>query len=213
MSERLNQIRGWLEAECGLRDYRLNTASGDASFRRYFRVSLPQRSYIVMDAPPPHEDCGRFSAVARRLIEIGVRVPEIFAQDLERGFLLLEDLGTVLYLDCLTDQNVDRLYGDALGTLMAIQACGPRGGLPDYDRALLQRELELFPEWLLGTHLGLAVGPDDSAMLERLFDLLIANALDQPRVCVHRDFHSRNLMLTDPPTPGVLDFQDAVEGR
>jgi aminoglycoside/choline kinase family phosphotransferase len=212
MSERLDQIRGWLTAGCGLHDYQLRPASGDASFRRYYRVTLPERSYVVMDAPPQHEDAGRFVAVSHRLAEIGIRVPTIYVEAPSLGLLLLEDLGTALYLDRLDEDNADRLYGDAFGALMIIQACGPREGLPAYDRALLARELDLFPDWLISRHLGLALGAGERSMLARVFEGLITNALEQPRVCVHRDFHSRNLLVTDPPSPGVLDFQDAVVG-
>jgi len=210
--QRLVALEDWLRAGCGLAGFELVPASGDASFRRYYRVLLGERSLIAMDAPPERESCARYLDVAARFAEIGLRVPRVYHQDLGRGFLLIEDLGTALYLDRLTGQNADRLYGDALGALMIIQACGPREGLPEYDRELLERELGIFPEWLLEHHLGLSLAAAERAMLTQVFDRLVANALGQPRVCVHRDFHSRNLLVTDPPSPGILDFQDAVVG-
>ncbi|MGD2081623.1 MAG: phosphotransferase [Chromatiales bacterium] len=190
----------------------MEPASGDASFRRYLRVRLPGRTYVAMDAPPHQEDSARYVDVARRLRAIGINVPEVYEADLDRGFLLLEDLGTALYLDRLDEASADRLYGDALAALMVIQACGPRDDLPDYDASLLARELEIFREWLLGRHLGVELSRSEGRVLDEAFDLLIGNALEQPRVCVHRDYHSRNLLVTEPPTPGVLDFQDAVIG-
>ncbi len=212
MTQRLQELEGWLRAGCGLAGLELVPASGDASFRRYYRVRLGGRSLIAMDAPPERESCARYLDIAGRFAQIGLRVPEVYHQDLERGFLLIEDLGTALYLDRLNEQNADRLYGDALGALMVIQACGPRDGLPVYDRMLLERELAIFPEWLLGHHLGLSLSVSERAVLAQVFEQLVANALAQPRVCVHRDFHSRNLLVTAPPSPGILDFQDAVVG-
>jgi hypothetical protein len=212
MSERLHQLDQWLRERCGLRGFDLEPASGDASFRRYLRVRLPERTYVAMDAPPDREDSAPYVDVARRLRDIGINVPEVYEADLERGFLLIEDLGTALYLDRLDEGSADRLYGDALAALMVIQARGPREGLPDYDAALLGRELEIFREWLLGRHLGLELGRAEDRILETAFQILIDSALEQPRVCVHRDYHSRNLLVTEPPSPGVLDFQDAVVG-
>lgn len=213
MSERVALLRDWLERELGLAGFTLEPASGDASFRRYFRLTLPDgTTRIAMDAPPEREDCRPFVAVARAFEELGLHVPHIFSQDLERGFLLLSDLGNRLYLDALNSETAGRLYGDALGALAVIQACGPQEGLPPYDRALLLREMELFREWLVGKQLGLALQAEEQRMLERTFERLIANALEQPRVCVHRDYHSRNLLVTPSPNPGILDFQDAVAG-
>ncbi len=191
----------------------LKPASGDASFRRYFRIELADgTTRIVMDAPPPMEDCRPFVRICRAFEEVGLHVPHIFAQDLDQGFLLLSDLGSQLYLDALSPKTVDRLYGDALGALVVIQACGPLEGLPPYDRSLLLQEMELFREWLARRHLGLGLSGEEERMLDGVFDLLAANALEQPRVCVHRDYHSRNLMVTTPCNPGILDFQDAVVG-
>ncbi len=213
MPERIALLRDWLERELGLSGFALEPASGDASFRRYFRLTLPDgATRIVMDAPPEWEDCRPFVSVARAFEALGLHVPHIFSEDLERGFLLLSDLGSLLYLDALDAKTVGRLYGDALGALAVIQACGPREELPPYDRAKLLEEMELFREWLVGEQLGLTLQEEEQRMLDRTFELLIANALEQPQVCVHRDYHSRNLLVTASPNPGILDFQDAMLG-
>lgn len=187
-------------------------ASADASFRRYWRVTHAGRTTIVMDAPPAHEDCGRFADLSRGLRAIGINTPEIHAEDREQGFLLISDLGDRVYSGQLSDANADRLYGDALDALVILQARGPCEGLPVYDAAFLARELGLFREWFLERHLGLALDAASQAMLDEVDRRLVASALEQPQVCVHRDYHSRNLMLTETGNPGVLDFQDAVVG-
>ena len=213
MDERLQQLREWLENDLGMTGCEPVPASSDASFRRYFRIRSGGRSYIVMDAPPDKEDCRPFIAVARRFFDIGVHVPEILQADADRGFLLLDDLGSRLYLDELTEASVDRLYGDALAALAVIQGCGPRDdALPLYDRDLLMREMGLFRDWLLGRHLGMVPDDEQLRVLDEAFSLLADNALEQPQVCVHRDYHSRNLMVTERNNPGILDFQDAVVG-
>jgi aminoglycoside/choline kinase family phosphotransferase len=211
--DRLEALKRWLETELDFREYTLKPASSDASFRRYFRVSQEGASFIVMDAPPDREDSHSFVAVARLLFDAGLNVPELIDMDLGQGFLLLGDLGQHLYLDALDATSVERLYGDALAALAGIQACTPEQGLlPDYDRKLLLAEMELFREWLVGRHLGLALTPQQTQMLDAAFRLLADNALEQPQVCVHRDYHSRNLMVTAHNNPGILDFQDAVIG-
>jgi len=212
MSERLERLKEWLASTLGREDCRVEPASGDASFRRYYRVICGDETYIAMDAPPEQEDCVPFMQVAETFSAIGLHVPEIHAHDLEQGFLLLSDLGDRLYLDQLKEETADRLYGDALGALLIIQACGPQQGLPLYDRKLLMQEMALFRDWLLGRHLGMEPSAAENAMLGAVFDHLVENALEQPQVCVHRDYHSRNLMLTSSPNPGILDFQDAVVG-
>jgi aminoglycoside/choline kinase family phosphotransferase len=165
-----------------------------------------------MDAPPEVEEIERFVRIARRLRSLGLNTPQVYAQEPSQGLLLLGDLGTRHYLDALSEDNADRLYGDALAALAVIQACVPTDGLPDYDGSFLRSEMELFREWLLTRQLGWEPEAEDEAALERAFDFLEASLLGQPRVCVHRDFHSRNLMVTAPPSPGILDFQDAVVG-
>lgn len=185
-------------------------ASEDASFRRYLRVTGRGVSRILMDAPPEHEDCRGFVAIAGHLRDAGVHSPEVIARDFEFGYLLLEDLGDETYLSAITDTSrVEGLYSDALAALVRLQRIDARAvGVPDYDEALLRGELALFPEWFLGRHLGIEV-PD---WLSGIDDLLVENALAQPQVFVHRDFHSRNLMVVAGDNPGVLDFQDAVRG-
>jgi aminoglycoside/choline kinase family phosphotransferase len=189
----------------------LTPASSDASFRRYFRWQADGRSLIVMDAPPPQEDCRPFVKVAGLLASAGVHVPRILAADLERGFLLLDDLGRRTYLEVIDADNADALFGDALLALLAFQRLPLDAGLPHYDEALLRRELQLFPEWYVRRHLGIVWQAGQLAAWERCCALLIDSALAQPRVLVHRDYMPRNLMEST-PNPGVLDFQDAVYG-
>jgi len=211
--ERLEALKHWLETELSFREYTLKPASADASFRRYFRVAHGADSYLVMDAPPDKEDSRPFITVSRLFSDVGLHVPEVIDADLGQGYLLLTDLGSRPYLDALDENSVERLYGDALGALAGIQACSPAAGvLPDYDRGLLLREMELFREWLLGRHLRLSLSVAASTQLDAAFELLADSALSQPRVCVHRDYHSRNLMVTQRNNPGILDFQDAVTG-
>lgn len=213
MPQRLRQLKQWLVQSCRLSFEDIAPASADASFRRYFRVVLSDGSTLVaMDAPPDKEDCHPFVAVAGRMRLAGLHVPRIFAQDLAQGFLLLEDLGTRPYLGELNAGSVDSLYGDAARALLRLQVGAPTEGLPHYDRAMLLREMQLFPEWLLGRHLELELSGPEAGMLAQTFELLVDNALAQPVVCVHRDFHSRNLMVVDDGNPGVIDFQDAVAG-
>jgi len=213
MSQRQEELECWLREECGLNQFELVPASEDASFRRYFRIRLSDgTTRIAMDAPPDREKCEPFIEVAARLEAAGVHAPRVDGQDLERGFLLLEDLGERSYLDVLDEASVEALYGNALGALMSMQACIDPAGLPPYDRALLMEEMELFRAWLLETHLSMALTGAEGDMLDETFALLAENALEQPRVFVHRDYHSRNLMAGVSPEPGVIDFQDAVEG-
>lgn len=212
MPRREAELKNWLETGCGLSAFDLVPASGDASFRRYFRVRLPDGSTLIaMDAPPDKEDCAPFVDVTGRLERAGVHVPHIHAQNLEQGFLLLEDLGDRLYLGELNAETADPLYGDAIDSLLRIQHSDGRG-LPPYDRDLLWREMTLFPEWLLERHLGLVLSPAERAMLEQTFERLVESALEQSCVPVHRDYHSRNLLVCEAHSPGVIDYQDAVLG-
>ena len=209
--ERVDQLRAWVAAILAVDAFDLAPASSDASFRRYFRATVNGRHYIVMDAPPSHEDCRPFLHVAGLFRAAGAHVPEVLAQDLDQGFLLLSDLGTTTYLAALNDANARELYLAANEALLKIQLASRAGALPDYDRALLLREMELFPEWYVARHLGRALDADQRARLTQIFETLLANNLAQPRVWVHRDYHSRNLMVSE-PNPGVVDFQDAVYG-
>jgi hypothetical protein len=208
-------LESWLAQTLGPGEARVAPASADASFRRYFRVHHRDRALIAMDAPPAREDLGPFVSVAAHLDGIGVSVPVVLAEDRAQGFLLLTDLGSTHYLAALqTGGDADRLYRDAADALLTIQV---RGGpsaatLPPYGTELLKRELQLFPDWFLGRHLGLEMGDAERVLLERLSALLVGAALEQPQVFVHRDYHSRNLMVLGDGNPGILDFQDAVRG-
>lgn len=209
--ERLQALQDWAARQLGSDSLDIAPASADASFRRYFRVTAKGRDYIVMDAPPAHEDCRPFIAVARLFADAGVHVPQVLAQDLDRGFLLLNDLGNTTYLSALNEYTARDLYLASNDALVRIQQASRPGVLPEYDRALLTRELMLFPEWYAGKHLGASLTGDQEVTLNTAFEHLLANNLAQPQVYVHRDWHSRNLMVSD-PNPGILDFQDAVYG-
>jgi len=189
----------------------LTAASSDASFRRYFRWEGEGRSFVVMDATPPQENCKPFVDIAFLLAKSGINVPKIYAEDLERGFLLLNDLGNKTYLDVIDGENADALFHDALQALLAFQQLPMVAPLPSYDVALLRRELELFPEWYVKRELGIEFDSTQQQQWQQVSDLLIDSALAQPKVLVHRDYMPRNLMLSE-PNPGVLDFQDAVYG-
>jgi len=213
---RLGELSAWTTATLGTGAFALAPASADASFRRYFRVTpeAPWHGHptlIVMDAPPPMEDCRPFVHVAKLLRGAGLHAPEVLANDQGRGFLLLTDLGTRTYLAGLDTKSAPALYGDATGALIRWQQATRDGALPPYDEALLARELALFPDWYVGKHLGRTLTPAQEQTLARAFRLILDNNLAQPRVFVHRDYHSRNLMLSH-PNPGILDFQDAVTG-
>ena len=211
MDNRLEQLKQWL-ADIGQAYDSLEPASADASFRRYFRLTDGETSRIVMDAPPEKEDSAPFVDIATRLQEAGVNVPAVLQQDLAQGYVLLSDLGHTLYLDALDADTVEGLYADALDALAAMQAGADTRGLPTYDTALLDREIRLFSDWLLQHQLGLELTHAEQDMLEAAFAGLIDNALAQPQVFVHRDYHSRNLMLLPTHNPGIIDFQDAVYG-
>lgn len=213
---RLVALEDWLDGIDAVSGGRPVPASEDASFRRYFRIVRGDRSYIAMDAPPPREDCRPFIQVAADLSAMALNAPRVIASDVERGFLLLTDLGTRQYLDVLRQMpaRAGALYADALDALATMQARGTemQHRLPPYDQALLRFELSLFRDWLCGKHLGIELTGTEETCWQHLCDELVGEALAQPRVYVHRDYHSRNLMLTDVDNPGILDFQDAVEG-
>lgn len=206
---RLDAIKSWLSTYFASDHFSIAPASSDASFRRYFRVHYQDQSLIVMDAPVQYEDTKPFIKVAQFLAHHQLHVPKILAQDSQQGFLLLSDLGSQPYLSQLNAQSADALYRDAIDALINIQSCDTHFiNLPAYSRDLLQQELQLFPDWFLERHLSIA--PPET--LQNQFDLLIDNALAQPQVVVHRDYHSRNLMYSDTNNPGIIDFQDAVIG-
>jgi N-acetylmuramate 1-kinase len=200
-------------AKYGLKLETIAPASNDASFRRYFRVLSNGGSFVVMDAPPPMENVRPFVDIARLFATSGASLPHVHEADLLQGFLLLDDFGGTTYLDVLNDQSAMGLYGDACDALIKIQAISQDHVLPAYDDALLRRELELYPEWYLTRHKQYAITPRDREVIDTAFRKLIENNLSQPKVFVHRDYHSRNLMLLPgQANPGILDFQDAVYG-
>jgi aminoglycoside/choline kinase family phosphotransferase len=213
--DRIESLRQWLVKVLGTDSFHLVPASADASFRRYFRVNrVGQASLIAMDAPPDKEDCRPFVHVAGLFASAGAHVPAIEAQDLANGFLLLSDLGATTYLDALNPDGPDKadnLYIAALDALVRIQTASRPGVLPEYSEELLLREMRLFPDWYIAGQLGRTLSPAQSAALEASFRLILANNLAQGRVYVHRDYHSRNLMVCE-SGPGILDFQDAVYG-
>ena len=213
--QRLQQLTDWLTDQFPSTPFTLAPASADASFRRYFRATLATRTLIVMDAPLQHEDCRPFLRVAALFGAAGVHVPQVLAQDVEQGFLLLSDLGDTTYLQALQAaagmDDAGKLYGAATRALVTLQLSSRAGELPPYDAALLLREMRLFPEWYITQHLQIALDDRQSAALEEVFQRILHNNLAQPQVYVHRDYHSRNLMVSS-PNPGILDFQDAVYG-
>ena len=216
---RLTLLKAWLTSLNLVAPDSARPASRDASFRRYYRLdmlpgntTLPGSTLIAMDAPPERENVPAFIHVAGLLREAGVNVPAIVARDVDNGFLLLSDLGTTTYLQRLTVDNAATMYSDAVDALVKFQLHSQPGVLPDFDRAFVLREMNLFPEWFVGKHLGVTMTPQQQAQLDGVFEAITANVLAQQQVFMHRDFHSRNLMFMDQNNPGVLDFQDAVFG-
>ena len=212
LDARAAALAAWLRDALATSAFRLEPASEDASFRRYFRVRTASRTRIAMDAPPPMEDCRPFVSVLGLLRDAGVNAPALHAADVERGFLLLDDLGSRCYLDVIDETNADSLYADAFEALLDMQCRIGRGRVPPYDEGRLRTELDLFPQWFLARHLGLDLDGTLSLALDATFDALVRVCVEQPRVFVHRDYHSRNLMHLTHGNPGVIDFQDAVEG-
>lgn len=213
---RLELLRDWLVALAPEHDLHVETlrpASADASFRRYFRIDAGAASLIAMDAPPDKEDVRPFIHVARLLRDAGLNAPQVLARDVARGFLLLTDLGTTTYLEALNAGGADAnaLFADATDALIRWQLASREGELPPYDRALLERELMLFPDWYVARHLGVTLSERQRETLEAAFRRILASNLAQPAVYVHRDYMPRNLMVAT-PNPGILDFQDAVYG-
>jgi aminoglycoside/choline kinase family phosphotransferase len=241
--QRQQQLTLWLHSQFPDQPFTLAPASADASFRRYFRATFADgQTRIVMDAPPQHEDCRPFLHIAQLFQDAGIHVPYVYAHDLTQGFLLLSDLGNTTYLQALGEGKADTanaLYGAATDALIKIQLATQVNELPPYNDAVLLREMRLFPEWYISKHLNVTLSEAQNAKLETVFARIIANNLAQPKVYVHRDYHSRNLMVVDsnrhspfphlnsPPTgewanesmredcsisPGILDFQDALYG-
>ena len=220
MDKRLQQLHQWIAEKLELSDYELQPASADASFRRYFRLNSGESSNeasgentrIIMDAPPDREDSRPFVDIARRLVRIGLNAPVILNEDLEQGFLVLSDLGDTTYLSVLKESNADRLYRSAMDALIVLQTQFENAaGLPHYDQILLRQEMTLFPDWYIERHLRHELDEEERRILGETFSFLESSALSQPAVAVHRDYHSRNLMVCT-PNPGILDFQDAVYG-
>ncbi|OGS98237.1 MAG: aminoglycoside phosphotransferase [Gallionellales bacterium RBG_16_56_9] len=250
--QRQQQLTAWLHSQFPNETFTLAPASADASFRRYFRATFAERTLVVMDAPPQHEDCRPFLHIGKLFEDAGTHVPHVYAQDLRQGFLLLSDLGNTTYLQALCggvaaqQRDAQRpppcgknagtareLYGAATDALIKIQLASRENELPPYGEALLLREMRLFPEWYIAKHLNVALSDAQNATLEKIFARIVASNLAQPRVYVHRDYHSRNLMYVEFPSPssppragerdadslreflfnpGILDFQDAVYG-
>ncbi|MBS0357949.1 MAG: phosphotransferase [Proteobacteria bacterium] len=214
MDQRLSQLQVWVQQQFPKQSVDVKPLAGDASFRRYFRVRENGNSYVVMDAPPEKENSKPFVAIAEAFSKQGVLVPEIIAKDLNQGFLLLSDFGDQLYLDILNSDNADQLYQQAFNSLVKIQQCSlvEAWELPHFDAAFMQMELQRFDDWYLQKVLQLSPSASEQKLLAQVFKTIIENALAQPTVCVHRDYHSRNLLWLPDQTVGVLDFQDAVWG-
>jgi aminoglycoside/choline kinase family phosphotransferase len=217
VDDRQQQLGAWLNTVLQQANFSLTIASADASFRRYFRVSMVTpylgfKTLIAMDAPPPQEDCTPFVNIAKLFLDAGLNVPKLIAQDLTHGFLLLSDLGDDTYLSQLNSESAPKLYLDATNALIKLQIASKENALPKYDETLLTREMQLFPDWYVSKHLNVSLTGEQQVILKNTFEVLNKNILSQGQVYVHRDFHSRNLMIAKENNPGVLDFQDAVYG-
>lgn len=211
MTDRTKQMKSWLDS-LGYQNYSLEVASEDASFRSYYRLQQDDKSWIVMDAPPDKEPCDAYIKVARKLTDIRLSAPQIIQENHDHGFLVITDFGDESYLQALKPENANSLYGDAQAAILQMQTRIDADDLSVYDEALLRQEMGLFKEWFLEKLLGIELNPNQLAMWQLAVDTLVQNALEQPQVFVHRDFHSRNLMHIDQRNPGILDFQDAVKG-
>ncbi len=207
---RLEAIKDWVATELKLQNFTIEVASADASFRRYFRLLCGGKSWIIMDAPPDKEDCQPFINIAKLIEDAGVQSPHIYNFNEQQGFMRLSDLGSTAYLDKLNNKTVDVLYADAIRSIIKMQTI--KADIPAYDEKLLQFEMSLFNDWFIGQHLNLKLHASQSKVISKTFSFLSESALQQIPVFVHRDYHSRNLMLTENNNPGVIDFQDAVYG-
>jgi len=214
MSIRQDILQKWLMGYCQLSEFTIEVMSGDASFRRYFRVRHAHGSYVVMDAECEREKCLPYIAIADALRAKGLQTPQIIASNLTQGFLLISDFGDKLLLKELNSHNAEVLYTDALSALAVMQNCRAVSGwtIPSFTIKWVQQELDGFKEWFLQTHLGLVLSPATEKALAHCFDFLAEMAIDQPHVFMHRDFHSANLMVLPQKKIGILDFQDAFIG-
>ncbi len=210
-NERFELLQRWL-FDIQEETSALEPASSDASFRRYFRVKNGTKSTIAMDAAPAQNKNEAFIALANQLKSAGINTPTVLEFDRQHGFILMEDFGDIQYLHALNKNNADELYSAAIATLAKLQSALSYNKLPAYDADFLKLEMHLLPEWYFERHRGLALSKAQLQVLESVFSLCCDSALEQPRCFVHRDYHSRNLMLTDTNYPGILDFQDAVQG-
>ncbi|MDR3478236.1 MAG: phosphotransferase [Gammaproteobacteria bacterium] len=214
MDSRLQSLEHWLKTHCPSPPLQVIPLAGDASFRRYFRILLPEGSLIAMDAPPPRENVVPFVAIADMLRQKGLSAPKVFASDLQQGFLLLTDFGDDLYLKTLTSSNALTLYDNALDALSILQSSRRVSGwdIPFFTAEFMYQELQLFKEWFLLRHLGLSLSHETEDMLAEFFHFLAEEAASQPQVFMHRDFHSANLLVLPDSDVGILDFQDAFIG-
>ena len=208
---RLTQLEKWINETLGVSEFTLDPVSGDASFRRYFRLIYGETQFIAVDAPPEKENNDSFVNITHILESEGLPVPHISYGSLDFGFFLLDDFGDKLYLNVLNNNNANKLYEKALNALIIIQQT-PVNSLPKYDQILLLQEMELFREWFLQKHLSITLSENENITLNETFSILSKNALIQPQVFVHRDYHSRNLIQIDSEYPGIIDYQDAVCG-
>lgn len=215
-STELIPLKNWLKESCSLTRFQLQPLINDASSRQYFRLRMDSKSYIAVIAPPEKENIGAFIAIAQDFARQGIYTPEILAYNLTQGFMLLSDLGNGLYLNLLNTNTADDLYTQALSVIHQIQICNPK--LPNnqplnlFNEQCIRFELNIFIDWFLNRHLQLTITSEFERVLEKTFKILVDSALEQPQVCVHRDYHSRNLLLMKNKKIGVLDFQDAVYG-
>ena len=216
MHTRQNALNKWLHSLFGDTPFTLIPLAGDASFRRYYRLHCGELIYVVMDAPPDKETITPFINIGNRLKAVGVHTPTVFSVEPSEGFILLEDMGDQLLLQALSHNNADSLYQTAITTLLQIQQCKTTNpALPAFDKAFMLKEIALFREWFLQAYLGLKLNTHESVLLENTFEWLTTQIAKQPQVFIHRDYHSRNLMIIDKNGQydmGVLDFQDAMSG-
>ena len=211
MSDRYKVLSDWLK-RLGYQNYSLSPASADASFRSYLRLQMEDQSWIVMDAPPEREPCDRFIAIAKKLRDANLSAPEVIEQNRQQGFLILTDFGASDYLSLLNPVSEGPLYADALAAILQMQTRIGADDLPAYDASLLNREMDLFHDWFLEKLMGIELDRCQRSSWQLIKQTLVENALEQPQLFVHRDFHSRNLMKIEQGNPGILDFQDAIKG-